>query len=52
MELIDGVEQCRADIAAWYYDDPVNPTKIVACPHTCKQIKKTLDFFQIMFGCD
>jgi len=37
---------------AWYYDDPVHPEKIFACPDTCEWIQSDLNAqIEIMFGC-
>jgi hypothetical protein len=38
---------------AWYYDDPVKPTKLIACPNTCDTIKASTDGkIDILVGCD
>jgi hypothetical protein len=38
---------------AWYYDDPVKPTKLIACPATCNAIKASTDGkIDILVGCD
>jgi len=37
----------------WYYDDPVNPTKIFVCPQTCAKIQGVADAqIKIKFGCE
>ena len=30
---------CATNTAAWYYDDPGNPTQIVLCPDTCTRVE-------------
>jgi len=36
----------------WYYDDPVHPATILACPSTCDTIKATPDSsVEVLFGC-
>ena len=52
-----GVVPTQADCAnfqnGWYYDDPVKPTKIIACPSTCDAIKAATDGkIDILVGCD
>jgi hypothetical protein len=52
-----GVVPSAADCAnfqnGWYYDDPVRPTKIIACPSTCDTIKAATDGkIDIFVGCD
>jgi hypothetical protein len=47
----------KADCAdlqnAWHYDDPVKPTKLIACPATCDSIKASTDGkIDILVGCD
>jgi hypothetical protein len=38
---------------AWYYDDPLKPTKLIACPATCDTIKASTDGkIDILVGCD
>jgi len=52
-----GIVPTQADCAShqngWYYDDPTNPTKIVACPDTCTTITTATDArIDILVGCD
>jgi hypothetical protein len=36
----------------WYYDDPVNPTRILACPETCSEIRtRGVKNVEVLFGC-
>jgi hypothetical protein len=35
----------------WYYDDPLNPTRILTCPTVCDQIKATDARIDIRVGC-
>lgn len=40
------------DKVAWHYDNPDNPTRIVACPETCDVIKSAeLGSIDIVLGC-
>ncbi len=44
---------CDPALGGWYYDDPANPSRVIACPTTCTQItavaKGRID---IAFGCE
>jgi hypothetical protein len=41
---------CRA--GAWYYDDPTNPTRVIACGQACEEIKAEVDStIDILLGC-
>jgi hypothetical protein len=44
---------CAQVAEGWYYDDPANPTKIIACPQTCSQIKEggVGSKVDALFGC-
>jgi hypothetical protein len=36
----------------WYYDDPLNPTRVLVCPATCNTITNDLQGrIDILFGC-
>jgi hypothetical protein len=36
----------------WYYDDPVNPTRILICPGTCDELQNDLaGKLDILLGC-
>jgi hypothetical protein len=38
--------------AAWYYDDPTNPTKVKVCSNTCTAIQSLTDVrVDVVFGC-
>src|SRR5262249_31153475 len=44
------LESCRPD--AWYFDDPAAPTRFVACPALCEQIKAASDAkIDVLLGC-
>ncbi len=46
-------EECANFQNGWFYDDPANPTKIIACPNTCDAIKASTDGkIDILVGCD
>lgn len=45
-------QQCGQVSNGWYYDDPVNPTEVRACPRTCAWIQDKPDGqVSIRFGC-
>jgi len=38
---------------AWYYDDPIAPTKILVCPATCDYLTaQTTARVEVLFGCE
>jgi hypothetical protein len=37
--MVANKDECATHVNAWYYDDPMNPTKLIACPATCDTIK-------------
>lgn len=44
---------CGNNGAAWYYDDPTNPTKIILCPETCDSVQgDDQGKLNILLGCD
>ncbi|MBW2456251.1 MAG: VWA domain-containing protein [Deltaproteobacteria bacterium] len=45
--------ECSQYSGGWYYDDPVNPTKILVCPDTCAAIQSADNAtISIKFGCN
>ena len=43
---------CDPVLGGWYYDDPVNPTRVIACPQSCDKIKSVAHGrVDIAFGC-
>lgn len=51
---VDDVGQCAQTTQdAWYYDDPNNPTKVLACPNTCSGTlhNSTGAEVDVLFGC-
>jgi len=49
---VDDMAACM-DLQAWYYDDPVNPTKIFACPALCTKIQGNPNAqVDVKFGCE
>jgi hypothetical protein len=41
-----------ADKDGWYYDDPMAPTRVIACPATCGRVSKDMGAqLDIVFGC-
>lgn len=48
---VSGEEACVLN--GWYYDDPVNPTRIILCPSTCASIQNDPGAkVQILLGCE
>lgn len=43
------VDKCK-DQAAWYYNDPAEPTRVQLCPTACEAVKQGGDI-NIAFGC-
>jgi hypothetical protein len=44
--------ECANVLDAWFYDDPVNPTRVLACPDTCTELKSAGALaIDIQFGC-
>ncbi len=49
---VDDAAACAGVADGWYYDDPVNPTRIIVCPQTCDQIQGFAGAsVSIKFGC-
>lgn len=49
---VDDPAECANVNAGWYYDDPVNPTLIIACPATCEQMQNAMQAtIEITLGC-
>lgn len=43
---------CDPVLGGWYYDDNVNPTRVIACPQSCTQIKAVAKGnVNVFFGC-
>lgn len=52
LKRVSGESSCTDDVDLWYYDDPVNPTTIHACPATCEKLQDRPDAgIDIQFGC-
>ena len=52
---VNGAAQC-AGAAAWYYDDPQAPKKVILCPAGCDQAQQEVGVdkdgsIQVFFGC-
>lgn len=48
---VDGVADC-ADLEAWYYDEPLSPTKLFACPALCMKVQEDpMSAIVVKFGC-
>ena len=51
--MVPSAAECANFQNGWYYDDPVKPTKIIACPTTCDAIKAATDAkIDILVGCE
>jgi Mg-chelatase subunit ChlD len=51
--IVPSQAECANFQNGWYYDNPANPTKLVACPSTCDMIKGAGDArIDILVGCD
>ncbi len=47
-----GVSGCGQK-GGWYYDDPMNPTKIIMCPTTCAALQGDVGGkVEVIFGCE
>lgn len=45
--------KCDPQKGGWYYDDPTNPSQVIACPATCTAIQAQQNAkIDILFGCD
>jgi hypothetical protein len=44
---------CPTFTHGWFYDDPMNPKKIVTCPDTCREIQAggAAAKVDVLFGC-
>lgn len=52
-ELLKVDNEAACVLNGWYYDDPVNPTRIILCPATCTSIQKDAGAkVQILLGCE
>lgn len=49
---VNGAADCPRFQNGWYYDDPQNPTKILACPQTCTSMRESgVSKVDVLFGC-
>ena len=51
---VGSAEECALTVGGegWHYDDPSNPTRIIACPNTCTTITGAeLPVVNILLGC-
>jgi hypothetical protein len=52
LSMAESEAACGTATTAWYYDNPDDPTRIIACPETCAQIKAAeLGRIDIVLGC-
>ncbi len=44
---------CTEQLGGWYYDDPLDPTRIIFCPSTCEAVRADADaVIEIIIGCE
>ncbi|HEX2679260.1 MAG TPA: vWA domain-containing protein [Polyangiales bacterium] len=49
---VDSESACGSHADAWYYDDPKQPTQILACPATCDAVKAAANGrIDVLLGC-
>lgn len=49
---VDDAGACDPALGGWYYDDPANPNRVLACPETCTTIQSEVgNQIDIAFGC-
>jgi hypothetical protein len=49
---VEGPAECASVSDGWYYDDPVSPTTILACPQTCDRMQGAMTAeISIQLGC-
>ena len=49
---VDDASECSMVTDGWYFDDPMNPTKVLVCPQTCTKIQGVQNAkIDIQFGC-
>jgi len=47
------VADCPRATDAWYFDDPMNPTRALVCPSTCDMLKASTGAeIAVSFGCE
>lgn len=50
---VDDSDDCQNVDQGWYYDDPNNPTKLIACEQTCNIVTSVEGgLIDIQFGCE
>lgn len=51
--LVNVPNEAACVLNGWYYDDPVNPTRIILCPATCASVQNDPGAkIQILLGCE
>ncbi len=49
---VQGADACDTDDAAWYFDSPAAPSKVLLCPKTCESIQESaVGSISTVFGC-
>lgn len=49
---VSGAAACDPMQGGWYFDDPVDPTKIELCPESCGALQASRGSLTIYFGCN
>jgi hypothetical protein len=50
--IVSSAAACAGATDGWYYDNPTAPTRIIACPVLCDEIKATNAKVDIIVGCE
>jgi hypothetical protein len=49
---VGSAAECTDQYGGWFYDDPTHPTRVVACPQSCKTIQADDSArIDVLFGC-
>ncbi len=50
---VSGADACAMFDLGWYYDNPANPKRILACPDTCTKLQQggAMSKIDVLFGC-
>jgi hypothetical protein len=52
-ELIQVPSEAECLPGGWYFDDPTNPSRVLACPETCDALQSNVEgALDVVFGCD
>jgi len=49
---LDDASQCQPGTGGWYYNDPANPSRVVACESSCQAMQSDPNArVEVLFGC-